>query len=125
MLFKWIIRQLIDQEENIQWNNIVDKLNEECLLSIERYDQMEKRLNDAKLFMQCIVYKKIVDKQKKDFKHSSTMCLINQWQMEKSTQTMNEKKIVVRNDSQLIDDIISKFIEMKERIYFSCCFLCR
>jgi len=125
MLFKWIIRQLIDQEENIHWNNIVDKLNEECLLSIERYGQMEKRLNDAKLFMQCIVYKKIVDQQKKDFKHSSTMCLINQWQIEKSTQTMNEKKIVVRNDSQLIDDIISKFIEMKERIYFSCCFLCR
>ena len=73
MLFKLIdsIYRSI-QEEKIQWDNVVDKLNEECLLSIERYDQMGKRFNDAKFFIQCIVYKTGIDKQKKDFKHTST-----------------------------------------------------
>jgi hypothetical protein len=30
------------EDENIQWDDIVNKLNEEILLSIERYNQMEK-----------------------------------------------------------------------------------
>lgn len=116
MLFKWLIDSIF-QEESIQWNHVVEKLNEECLLSIERYEQMEKRIDDAKFFMQCIVYRKLIDKQKKDFKHSSIMCSMRQWQNEKSTQT----KIIIKNESQLIDDVISKFIKVEsEFVIFFC-----
>jgi hypothetical protein len=62
--------------------------------------------------MQCIVYKKLIDKQKKDFKHSSIMYSISQWQNKKSTQTMKDKKMIIYNESQLIDDIISEFIKV-------------
>jgi len=58
------------------------------------------------------VYKKLIDKQKKDFKHSSIMCSISQWQNKKSTQTMKDKKMIIYNESQLIDDIISEFIKV-------------
>jgi len=113
-----MIRTIIDtiyrstQDENIQWDDIVNKLNEEILLSIERYNQMQIRFVDAKFFMQCIVYKKSIDKQKKDFKHSSIMCSITQWENEKSTQTMKDKKMIIYNESQLMDDIISEFIKV-------------
>ena len=100
------------QDKNIQWNDIVNKLNGEILLSIERYNQMEKQFVDAKFFMHCIVYEKIIDKHKKDFKHSSIMCSISQWQNEKSTQTMKDKKMIIYNESQLIDDIISEFTKV-------------
>jgi hypothetical protein len=100
------------QQENIQWEHIVNKLNEEILLSIERYAQMEKRFDDEKFFMQYIVYKTVLDKQKKDFKHSSIMCSISEWQNEKSTHTMKDKKMIIYNESQLIDDIISEFIKV-------------
>ena len=111
-----MISQLIDsiyrsiQEENIHWDEIVKQLNEEMLLSIERYHQMENRLNDAKIFMRCIVYKKITDKQKKAFKHSNIMCSIKQWQNEKSTQTIYDKKLLIQHESPLIEDVICKFI---------------
>jgi hypothetical protein len=111
-----MISQLADsiyrsvQEENIHWDEIVKQLNEEILLSIERYHQMEKRFNDAKFFMQCIVYKKITDKQKKAFKHSHIMYSIKQWHNEKSTQTIYDNKLIIQNESQLIDDVICKFI---------------
>ena len=48
------------------------------------------------------------------------MCLINQERNERSTQTMNDKRIGIRNESQLIDDITGNLIEMKERTYFTC-----
>ena len=41
------------------------------------------------------------------------MCSINQCQSEKSTQTINEKKFIIYNESKLIDDVISKFIEVE------------
>jgi len=123
MLFKWISK-IIDsiyrsiQEENIQWDDRVHKLNKEILLAIERYNQMEKQFDDAKFFMQCIMYKKLLDKQKKDFKHSSIMCSISEWQNEKSTQTMKDKKMIIYNESQLIDDLISEFIKV-DRTFLS------
>jgi hypothetical protein len=123
MLFKWISK-IIDsiyrsiQEENIQWDDRVHKLNKEILLAIERYNQMEKQFDDAKFFMQCIMYKKLLDKQKKDFKHSSIMCSISEWQDEKSTQTMKDKKMIFYNESQLIDDLISEFIKV-DRTFLS------
>ncbi len=47
MLFTWISLMISTiyrsiEDENIQWDDIVNKLNEEILLSIERYNQMEK-----------------------------------------------------------------------------------
>jgi hypothetical protein len=100
------------QEENIQWDDLVNSLHDEALLAIERYDQMEKRFDEATFFMQCIVYKNLVDIQKKDFKHSSIMCSIKQSHNEKSTQTMKDKEMIIANESQSIDDIISEFFKI-------------
>jgi hypothetical protein len=103
MINQFIYRSI--PEENIPWDNVVDNLHDEYLLSIERYDQMEKRFDDAKFFMRCILFKK-----KKTVKHSSTMCSINHWQSENSTQTIIEKNERIDYQSDLIDDIISEFI---------------
>jgi hypothetical protein len=40
------------------------------------------------------------------------MYSISQWQNKKSTQTMKDKKMIIYNESQLIDDIISEFIKV-------------
>jgi hypothetical protein len=127
MLLKWIsltISQLIDlvyrsiQEEDRQWDDVVNKLDEEVLLSIERYNQMEKRFNDATFFMQCTINRKITDRQKRDFKHASIMCSMTQCQNEKSTQTINDRTVIIENESQLIDDVICKFIKVESENLF-------
>ena len=115
MLFKWLsllisqvihsISQSID-EENIHWDTIVKQLNEDILLSIQRYEQMGKCFDEMKIFMQCFV-----NKQKKDLQHSSRICSINEWQSDKSTQTTHHKKeIIIHSETQLIDDVICKFL---------------
>jgi hypothetical protein len=43
------------------------------------------------------------------------MCSISQWQNEKSTQTMKDKKMIIYNESQLIDDIISEFTKVDRK----------
>ncbi|CAF0967377.1 unnamed protein product, partial [Rotaria sordida] len=54
------------------------------------------------------IHKLYLDQQKKHFKHSIIMCSISQCQFEKSTQMINDKTMIIYNESQLIDDIIIK-----------------
>lgn len=104
-----MIRQLFNiiykkstEDEITKWDHVVKSLNEDCLLSIQRYDQMKYRLIDAKVFMEYLVYQQISNEQKDNCTDSN---VIKREQYEKSTQTINER--------QRIDDIIRRFLFIK------------